>query len=165
MSCCSKHAGLLRGQRFRVAELTTEFAQALTDEDEWAASHIVDDFNAANSLARLMHKCEADPFTKTPNTTHEGDTHMTTDFSNMTTEQLQAALLAATTANETLKANAAKRATMSFKVSEKGAISVYGLGRFPVTLYKAQMQRLLEAAPAIHEFIKDNEGKLAVKPV
>jgi hypothetical protein len=58
---------------------------------------------------------------------------------------------------------AASHKTLSFKVSEKGALSVYGLGRFPVTLYKGQWERLIEAIPQVKEFIKANEKDLAVK--
>jgi len=53
---------------------------------------------------------------------------------------------------------------LSLKVSEKGGVSVYGLGRFPVTLYKEQWQRLLEMADDIRTFIKENETKLKAKP-
>jgi len=53
---------------------------------------------------------------------------------------------------------------VSLKVSEKGGVSVYGLGRFPVTLYKEQWQRLLEMADDIRTFIKENETKLKAKP-
>jgi hypothetical protein len=53
---------------------------------------------------------------------------------------------------------------VSLKVSEKGGVSVYGLGRFPVTLYKEQWQRLLEMADDIRTFIKENEIKLKAKP-
>ena len=49
------------------------------------------------------------------------------------------------------------------KVSEKGGVSVYGLGRFPVTLYKEQWTRLLDVADDIRTFIKDNDGKLKAK--
>jgi hypothetical protein len=48
-------------------------------------------------------------------------------------------------------------------VSEKGGVSVYGLGRFPVTLYKEQWTRLLDMANDIRAFIKDNESKLKTK--
>jgi hypothetical protein len=88
----------------------------------------------------------------------------TIDIANMTTEQLQAALAQAQADNATLKEKAAKQATISFKVSEKGAVSVYGLGRFPVTLYGAQMDRLLAAAPAIQAFMDANRSKLTTKP-
>jgi hypothetical protein len=54
---------------------------------------------------------------------------------------------------------------LTLKISDKsGALSVYGLGHFPVTLYAAQWERLLAFAPAITEYIKLNRAKLAVKP-
>jgi hypothetical protein len=53
---------------------------------------------------------------------------------------------------------------VSLKVSEKGGVSVYGLGRFPVTLYKEQWARLLDMADDIRTFIKENEPKLKTKP-
>jgi hypothetical protein len=49
---------------------------------------------------------------------------------------------------------------ISFKVAEKGGLSVYGLGRFPVTLYKEQWIRLLDKQQDIRNFIKENEEKL-----
>ena len=52
---------------------------------------------------------------------------------------------------------------VSMKVSEKGALSVYGLGRFPVTLYKEQWVRLLAVADDIRAFIKDNDAALKTK--
>ena len=52
---------------------------------------------------------------------------------------------------------------LSMKVSEKGALSVYGLGRFPVTLYKEQWSRLLEMADDIRRFLKDNDAQLKSK--
>lgn len=51
----------------------------------------------------------------------------------------------------------------AIKVSSKGGVSVYGLGRFPVTLYKSQWDKLLGMTSEIQKFIKDNESKLAVK--
>lgn len=63
--------------------------------------------------------------------------------------------------NEALKAKMT-RAT-SFKVSEKGAVSVYGLGRFPVTLYKEQWLKLLGMADDIKKFIAENNSRLRVK--
>ncbi len=51
----------------------------------------------------------------------------------------------------------------SLKVSDKGGVSVYGLGRFPVTLYKEQWTKLLDMADDIRAFIKENESKLKVK--
>ena len=53
---------------------------------------------------------------------------------------------------------------ISFKVSEKGAVSVYGLGRFPVTLYKEQWARVLASVDDLRAFIKENDAKLKTKP-
>ena len=50
-----------------------------------------------------------------------------------------------------------------FKVGEKGGVSVYGLGRFPVTLYYEQWTRLLDAAPKLSEFLEENKSKLKLK--
>jgi len=63
--------------------------------------------------------------------------------------------------NERLKAQSSSGLTM--KVSAKGALSVYGLGRFPVTLYKEQWKRLLERAEDILAFIKANDADLKSK--
>ncbi len=64
--------------------------------------------------------------------------------------------------NENLK-KPATRGVISYKVSDKGAVSVYGLGRFPVTLYKEQWEKLLDMADDIRAFIRENEGRLKVK--
>jgi len=53
--------------------------------------------------------------------------------------------------------------SLEFRVSEKGAVSVYGLGRFPVTLYYEQWTRLLEAADRLREFLNENKAKLKLK--
>jgi hypothetical protein len=63
--------------------------------------------------------------------------------------------------NEALKGRTGRG--MSLKVSEKGAVSVYGLGRFPVTLYQEQWLKLLEMADEIKTFIAENAGRLKVK--
>ena len=63
--------------------------------------------------------------------------------------------------NERLK-NRSSRG-VSLKVSEKGGVSVYGLGRFPVTLYKEQWARLLDMADDIRNFIRENDEKLKTK--
>jgi len=52
---------------------------------------------------------------------------------------------------------------LSLKVSEKGAVSLYGMGRFPVTLYKEQWLRILASAPEIEMFIRENDAKLKTK--
>ncbi len=56
-----------------------------------------------------------------------------------------------------------KRGTLYCKVSEKGAVSVYGLQRMPVTLYVEQWTRLLEFADDLRAFLKDNDAKLKRK--
>jgi hypothetical protein len=63
--------------------------------------------------------------------------------------------------NERLKSRSTRG--VSLKVSEKGGVSVYGLGRFPVTLYKEQWARLLDMADDIRAFIEENEGRLKTK--
>jgi len=52
---------------------------------------------------------------------------------------------------------------ISLKVSEKGGVSVYGMGRFPVTLYKEQWTKLLDMAEEIRAFIRDHESELKAK--
>jgi hypothetical protein len=63
--------------------------------------------------------------------------------------------------NQALKKTSAKG--LSLKVSEKGALSVYGLGRFPVTLYKEQWNKLLDMGDDIRAFIRANDAQLKTK--
>jgi hypothetical protein len=85
------------------------------------------------------------------------------------TEQLKAQIAALQA--EIAARKASKRAPkgtllangISAQVSEKGAVSVYGLSRFPVTLYASQWLELLPVASHLISFIKANEGKLSVK--
>ena len=53
--------------------------------------------------------------------------------------------------------------SMEFRVSEKGAVSVYGLGRFPVTLYYEQWTRLLDRADDLRTFLEENKSRLKLK--
>jgi hypothetical protein len=76
-------------------------------------------------------------------------------------EELQAEIERLRSENEALKKPT--RGQMSLKVSQKGALSVYGLGRFPVTLYREQWDKLLGMAPEIHKFIKENDQLLKKK--
>lgn len=64
--------------------------------------------------------------------------------------------------NENLK-KPATRGVISYKVSDKGAVSVYGLGRFPVTLYKEQWEKLLDRGDELRKFIADNDASLKKK--
>jgi hypothetical protein len=57
-----------------------------------------------------------------------------------------------------------RSAQLRLKVSEKGGVSVYGLGRFPVTLYKEQWVRLLDYADEIKSFLKENDQLLKARP-
>ena len=79
----------------------------------------------------------------------------------MSEQDLKAELERLKAENEALKAKTT-RAT-SIRVSEKGGVSVYGLGRFPVTLYKEQWLKLLDMAEELKVFIAENEGKLKTK--
>ncbi len=63
--------------------------------------------------------------------------------------------------NQALKKTSARG--LSLKVSEKGGLSVYGLGRFPVTLYKEQWKKLLDMADDIRAFIQANDSELKTK--
>ncbi len=79
----------------------------------------------------------------------------------MSEEELKAELEKLKAENAALKARGSKG--LSMKVSEKGGVSVYGLGRFPVTLYQEQWLKLLDLADDIRAFIRENEGKLKKK--
>lgn len=76
-------------------------------------------------------------------------------------EEMKAELERLRAENEALKNRGSKG--VSLKVSEKGGVSVYGMGRFPITLYKEQWLKLLDMADDIRGFIKDNEPKLKSK--
>jgi hypothetical protein len=52
---------------------------------------------------------------------------------------------------------------LEFRVGEKGGVSVYGLGRFPVTLYYEQWNRLLDAGEQLRQFLEDNKSRLKLK--
>ena len=75
-------------------------------------------------------------------------------------EELRAELERLRAENEALKR---PRGQTSLKVSEKGALSVYGLGRFPVTLYREQWDKLLNMSDEIRQFIRENDGSLKKK--
>jgi hypothetical protein len=77
-----------------------------------------------------------------------------TNLSAMTREELEAMVA---------RFQASSQRKLTLKVSKKGAVSLYGMGRFPVTLYDSQWERLLDNAVVIREFLKDNANLLSVK--
>lgn len=79
----------------------------------------------------------------------------------MSEEDLKAELERLRNENAALKKGAASG--ISMKVSEKGAVSIYGMGRFPVTLYKEQWLKLLDMTDDIRAFIAANEARLKSK--
>jgi hypothetical protein len=79
----------------------------------------------------------------------------------MSDEDLKAELERLRNENAALKKGASDGIRM--KVSEKGAVSVYGMGRFPVTLYKEQWLKLLNISNEIRAFIAENEARLRAK--
>jgi hypothetical protein len=79
----------------------------------------------------------------------------------MSDPDLKAELERLRSENAALKRSASSAIRM--KVSEKGAVSVYGMGRFPVTLYKEQWLKLLDMATEIRAFIAANESQLKAK--
>ena len=82
-------------------------------------------------------------------------------MSDSTQDEIKAELERLRTENEALKQRGEKG--LSLKVGHKGGVSVYGLGRFPVTLYKEQWGRLLDMADEIRGFIRENEDQLKSK--
>jgi len=80
----------------------------------------------------------------------------------MAEEDLKAELARLKAENEQLKSQRGR--SVSLKVSEKGGVSVYGLGRFPVTLYKEQWTKLLAMAEEIKAFLKEHDAELKAKP-
>lgn len=84
-------------------------------------------------------------------------------MNHMADENVLAELARLKAENEALKEKQKRGAAVSMKVSEKGAVSVYGLGRFPVTLYQEQWVKLLSLSDDIKEFIEANKASLKVK--
>ena len=79
----------------------------------------------------------------------------------MSDEEMKAELERLRAENSRLKQRGTRGVSM--KVSEKGGVSIYGLGRFPVTLYKEQWEKLLDMADDIRGFIQENAAKLKTK--
>ena len=81
----------------------------------------------------------------------------------MSDEDLRAEIERLTAENEALKQRKPER-SLQLKVSQKGAVSLYGLGRFPVTLYKEQWERVLGMAGEIRAFLVEHDEELKKKP-
>jgi len=79
----------------------------------------------------------------------------------MANDDLQAEVERLRAENERLKNQRGR--SVSLKVSEKGGVSVYGLGRFPVTLYKEQWAKLLAMSDEIKSFITEHDSELKTK--
>jgi len=80
----------------------------------------------------------------------------------MSQENLESEVARLRAENEALKARSGQRSGQ-LRVSDKGGVSVYGLGRFPVTFYKEQWRRLLDMADEIRAFIREHESELKSK--
>lgn len=83
----------------------------------------------------------------------------------MDKQQLLEQLATLRAENEKLRAKQPKAPGITLKVSQKGAVSIYGLGRFPVTLYREQLERLFsdDQVAKVRQFVVDNESALSVK--
>ena len=83
------------------------------------------------------------------------------DFSSWPRDQEQTFVVYEQRTNESLK-KASSRG-ISLKVSQKGAVSLYGMGRFPVTLYKEQWLKILDMGDTVRAFIAENDAQLKAK--
>ena len=82
----------------------------------------------------------------------------------MAEESIEAKMSRLEAENQALKQQVERKpGELRLKVSEKGGLSIYGLGRFPVTLYKEQWTRLLDYADEIRKFLKANDQQLKAK--
>jgi hypothetical protein len=78
-------------------------------------------------------------------------------------DEMQAELERLRAENEALKAKAEDKRRVYLKVSDKGGVSLYGLGRFPITLYVEQWETVLGMTDEIRDFLKANAGRLKRK--
>jgi len=81
----------------------------------------------------------------------------------MSDEEMRAELERVRAENEALKQEKSKGRALYLKVSQKGAVSLYGLGRFPVTLYKEQWARVLDMTDEIRAFLAEHDAELKSK--
>jgi hypothetical protein len=82
------------------------------------------------------------------------------DLTKLTHDQLLAHVAAMQAENARLKASDRK---LTLRVSTKGAVSLYGMGQWPVTLYRSQWERVIASVDEISAFIETNASKLATK--
>jgi hypothetical protein len=85
------------------------------------------------------------------------NSNMRSNMAEPTYEELKAKLA------ELEKQGPRRTGSLEFRVGEKGGVSVYGLGRFPVTLYYEQWNRLLDASEKLREFMEENKSRLKLK--
>lgn len=88
-------------------------------------------------------------------------TTATTDLSKLSASELQAMIAKLQSDNMALSKE--RESKVRLAVSEKGALSVYGMGRFPVTLYRQQWETLISLVPRLQTFINDNASSLKQK--
>ncbi len=81
----------------------------------------------------------------------------------MSDNDMQAELERLRRENEQLKQGRTRGGALNLKVSQKGAVSLYGMGRFPVTLYQEQWLKVLDFGEEIRKFIEENKGSLKAK--
>ena len=84
------------------------------------------------------------------------------DLTATSNDELMIELMLLREENAKLKASKAKN---GLKVSEKGAVSMYGYGKFPITMYKTTLRDILSRKEELEQFMVDNESKLTTKPV
>lgn len=109
--------------------------------------------NEANNIYRMEYGADDEPTADVPETAAPD-----------ANAALMAELAAMKAENQRLRDEKARGATVTMKVSEKGALSIYGMGRFPVTLYREQWEKLLAMTPDIKAFMQANASKLSAKP-
>lgn len=85
------------------------------------------------------------------------------DINQLSAKELAQYVIGLQAENDRLREEKANAGTISCKVSEKGAVSVYGMGRFPITLYREQWERLIANIEKIKGFIKAHASELSTK--
>ena len=116
-----------------------------------------DSYPATTTMAQALAKAQADNVIEVQATTVPRPSSSLSPEMQLELERLRAE-------NAALKAKVQSgQGKLTLKVSDKGALSVYGMGRFPVTLYREQWERLLAEAERIQDFIRDHASALKLK--